>query len=279
MTFASVPSNTCKAQPCVPIATGASDAVSRELQHVRVSRMEFASGRLASHYHEHAALCVILEGGFTKRFRGRRLDCVAGTLLIQPAGERHSDEFRGSRQLVLEPLRAEDSPFAEHSLFEEIVHTRSALGVASATRIAHELRKTDVWSSLAIEGMALELVARIGRCSDGSAPQGAGAPRWLAQVRERLTSGPKPPTIAELAAMVQVHPVYLGRVFRRHFGIPIGAYARRSRLEWAAAQLATTNEPLSRISFCAGFADQSHFTREFRRFAGVTPRQYRLVAR
>jgi quercetin dioxygenase-like cupin family protein len=189
MTSASVPSNTCKAQPCVPIATGASDAVSRELQHVRVSRMEFASGRLASHYHEHAALCVILEGGFTKRFRGRRLDCVAGTLLIQPAGERHSDEFRGSRQLVLEPLRAEDSPFAEHSLFEEIVHTRSALGVASATRIAHELRKTDVWSSLAIEGMALELVARIGRCSDGSAPQGAGAPRWLAQVRERLTSG------------------------------------------------------------------------------------------
>jgi AraC family transcriptional regulator len=274
-----VSSTTYRTKPCVPIATGASDALARQLHHVRVSRMEFTSGQLPSHYHEHACLCVVLDGGFTKRFRGRALECEAGTLLVQPAGERHSDEFRGSRQLVLEPLAAQDSPFRGQSIFEEIVFTRSALGVASATRIAHELQKTDAWSSLAIEGLALELIANTGRCRDGGAAHGASAPRWLAHVRERLTSGPNPPTIAELAGLAQVHPVYLGRVFRRHFGMSIGAYARRSRLEWAAAQLSTTNEPLSRISFCAGFADQSHFTREFRRFSGVTPRQYRLAAR
>jgi AraC family transcriptional regulator len=279
MTSVSVSSNIHRAKPCVPIATGASDALSRQLDHVRVSRMEFTGGQLPSHYHEHACLCVVLEGGFTKRFRGRTLDCAAGTLLVQPAGERHSDEFRGSMQLVLEPLSAPGSPFGDLSMFEEIVYTRSALGVASASRITHELRKTDAWSSLAIEGLALELVAHTGRCNEGSAPHGPTAPRWLAHVRERLTSGPKPPTIAELAAMAQVHPVYLGRVFRRHFGMSIGAFARRTRLEWAAAQLSTTAEPLSRISFCAGFADQSHFTREFRRFSGVTPRQYRLAVR
>jgi AraC family transcriptional regulator len=224
-------------------------------------------------------LCVVLEGGNTKRVRGRTLDCPAGTVLIQPAGERHSDEFLGSTQLVLEPISTKEGLSGGQSIFDEIVYRRSALAVVSARRIAHELRNTDAWSSLAIEGLALELVADAGRCGEGAALHGSSAPRWLEQVHERLTSGPNPPTIAELAAMAQVHPVYLGRAFRRHFGIPIGAYARRSRLEWAAAQLSTTNEPLSRISLCAGFADQSHFTREFRRFSGVTPRQYRLATR
>jgi AraC-like DNA-binding protein len=39
--------------------------------------------------------------------------------------------------------------------------------------------------------------------------------------------------------------------------------------------LEVVEEPIARIALDAGFADQSHFTRAFRRYAGLTPAQYR----
>ena len=51
----------------------------------------------------------------------------------------------------------------------------------------------------------------------------------------------------------------------------VTAYARTLRLEWATVAVATTDDPIARIALDAGFADQSHFTRSFRRHHGVTP--------
>jgi AraC family transcriptional regulator len=262
----------------IPVAAGASENLSRELTHVRVSRIAFAASSLAAHYHDHACLCFLLSGGFTKRFTRRTLECVAGTVLVQPAGERHADVMHGSQQVVIEPLAAASKFAPVERLFDEIRFTRSPVATAVASRIAHELAHPDDWSALSIEALAFELIARAGRIAEGGSPHGP-TPKWLLLVRDRLVSEPTAPTIAELASLAQVHPVYLGRMFRRHFGLPIGAYARRLRLEWAAQQLTATSEPLSRISFHAGFADQSHFTREFRRFSGLPPRQYRLATR
>jgi AraC family transcriptional regulator len=51
------------------------------------------------------------------------------------------------------------------------------------------------------------------------------------------------------------------------------------RLAWAAAELARGGKPLAEIAAGAGFADQSHFTRIFRRHVGTTPARYREQAR
>jgi AraC family transcriptional regulator len=48
------------------------------------------------------------------------------------------------------------------------------------------------------------------------------------------------------------------------------------RLEWAAARL-SEERSLAQIALEAGFADQSHFTRAFRRHFGVTPGRYRAM--
>jgi AraC family transcriptional regulator len=99
-------------------------------------------------------------------------------------------------------------------------------------------------------------------------------------VRERLDSriGTRP-SLAELAALARVHPVHLARSFRQHYGVSIGEYVRRLRLEWAAAQLAATQTPIALLAAQAGFADQSHFTRAFKRHTGLTPGRYRGVVR
>jgi len=47
----------------------------------------------------------------------------------------------------------------------------------------------------------------------------------------------------------------------------------------ACQELTAGDAPLAEVALRAGFADQSHFTREFRRHVGVTPAAFRRSAR
>jgi AraC family transcriptional regulator len=75
--------------------------------------------------------------------------------------------------------------------------------------------------------------------------------------------------------VVDVHPAHLARAFRQHFRVPLGSYVRRLRLDWAASRLADSAESLANVAVAAGFADQSHLTRAFKRHTGHTPGAYR----
>ena len=85
----------------------------------------------------------------------------------------------------------------------------------------------------------------------------------------------KPPALRTLAGEAGVHPVYFAAAFRRFYGCSPGEYARRRRIDFARKQIANPELPLARIAVDAGFADQSHLTRVFKRFTGLTPREYR----
>ena len=85
--------------------------------------------------------------------------------------------------------------------------------------------------------------------------------------------------IASIAGAVDVHPVHLARVFRRHHDCSPGEFLRRVRIQRACRLLAESPESLSAIAYETGYADQSHFTRHFKRAVGVPPGAYRrLVA-
>ena len=81
--------------------------------------------------------------------------------------------------------------------------------------------------------------------------------------------------LSELAVEIGIPPVQVARAFRAHYGLSVGEYGRRLRVEWAAAEIAGCDRPLAEIAVQAGFADQSHFTRLFKRYFGTTPGQYR----
>jgi len=65
------------------------------------------------------------------------------------------------------------------------------------------------------------------------------------------------------------------RKFRASFHVTPQQYLRRLRLHMASRALVYTNQPLAKVALGCGFADQSHFSREFRRHFGRTPRDYR----
>ncbi|MGF1523788.1 MAG: helix-turn-helix domain-containing protein [Leptolyngbyaceae cyanobacterium] len=80
-------------------------------------------------------------------------------------------------------------------------------------------------------------------------------------------------SLTELANLAQMKPLRLLRTFRKEMGLPPHAYLLQVRIHHAKAQLAQ-GQAIADVAINTGFADQSHFTRHFKRFVGVTPGQY-----
>ncbi len=79
----------------------------------------------------------------------------------------------------------------------------------------------------------------------------------------------------ELAKVSKMSLRAFERQFLANFHLTPQKYLRKLRLRTATRALIYTNESLSELALSCGFADQSHFTREFRRQFGRTPREYR----
>jgi AraC-like DNA-binding protein len=96
----------------------------------------------------------------------------------------------------------------------------------------------------------------------------------VARARERLLDDPGiAPSLAELAHEAGLSRFQLLRGFARAYGLPPHAYLLQCRLS-RARRLIAKGQGLADAAAASGFADQSHMSRAFRRFLGVTPGAY-----
>lgn len=65
-------------------------------------------------------------------------------------------------------------------------------------------------------------------------------------------------------------------VFRRAMGVSFHQFCMRARVGIAAHRLLTSDDPVGTVATQLGFADASHLHRNFTRYCGCTPREYRL---
>ena len=84
--------------------------------------------------------------------------------------------------------------------------------------------------------------------------------------------------VAEMARHAGLSSYYLIRVFRRVVGLPPHAFMEQLRIARGKAML-REGVAISAVAYRTGFADQSHFTRHFKRAVGVTPGRYALAWR
>jgi AraC family transcriptional regulator len=237
--------------------------------------------RLPPHRHEKAYFCLVLQGSYTENNGARSQACEPATLLFHPPQTAHAD------QLHRAPVRCcnvemDDCWLARIRGYAELPACSVAFrgGAASqlALRLYHEVRAPDALSALTVEGLGLELLAEAFRRQPGTQP--GLVPPWLARARALLHDRFRDRfSLSAIAKDVGVHPVHLAREFRRTFRCTVGEYLRRLRIEHARRRLATADAPLAEVAAEAGFFDQSHFTRTFKRQTGMTPAQARAVFR
>jgi len=233
--------------------------------------------RVPRHSHEHAYFCVNHGGTYTEAYGRRQRRCAPGMLVFHPPGEAHS-EVTGSTPVA--SLNVEIGASWLNRIFDlagPLDQPAEFCGgqIADAgLQLLRELQRDDVDSALAIESLCCEILAAT--CDHRRPPGDTGAPRWMREARDLLDASlGRSPTLRTVAQEVSVHPVHLAATFRRFHGCSVGEYLRRQRLQRARRKLANLELSLADIAIESGFADQSHFTRTFKRYTGVTPAVYR----
>ena len=80
-------------------------------------------------------------------------------------------------------------------------------------------------------------------------------------------------SLAELARIANLSPFHLTRVFARQVGMPPHEFLTQVRVA-KAKKLIRSGLSLSDVAAQTGFADQSHFIRQFKRLMKITPGEY-----
>jgi AraC family transcriptional regulator len=236
----------------------------------------YSRGRnLPRHSHQHPYFCFVLQGKFTEVCGNRVRMCQPATLIFHPSGELHSDHFNTDARCF--NLQIDGNLNYQTAKLKQPADFRGGTPAYLATKLYREFREMDELSPLAIEGLALELIAEALR---GIKRELQRAPAWLESAREMLHAQfSERLTIAQVAAAVSVHPTHLAREFHRRHRRTIGEYVRQLRIEFACRELSTSDTSLCEIAIAAGFFDQSHFSRTFKQMNGMSPATYRRTFR
>jgi AraC-like DNA-binding protein len=103
----------------------------------------------------------------------------------------------------------------------------------------------------------------------------AATPGFGPALAHMRTHFPHEITNQDLATISHMSLRAFERRFRAAFHLTPQRFLRKLRLRIASRALIHTDASLSDVALNGGFADQSHFSREFRRQFGRTPREYR----
>lgn len=235
---------------------------------VRVCR--YAPGeRHKRHTDPFSRISYLVQGAFTEEVRVGTALMSPGEVLVKSRAAKHENQFgpRGAVLVALEFL--DDDPIAD--------------------------RDTDFWRKR-VDASAMRLSTAFleaGVAGDGAGAEIAGfdivaanaesternAPIWLRQLsRDLADAGLAEINVAERAREAGVHPVHASRLFRLCYGASITGYAQAHTVRRAVARL-VDETPLSEIALDAGFYDQAHMNRVFRRVLGRTPAAQRSLMR
>lgn len=229
------------------------------------------------HVHEDAHFILTLDGGYqslahdrdTPRGTGHR----TGSLIWNPPGVEHRDSFErpGGRFLSVSFMPPKDAPRGDP------VRLNHAEAERAARLLVGRTARFDAGDAVAVEALALDMAAAVlggpTLDCDGRAP-----PPWLFRARQAIEdlAVDARVEVRDIARCVGVHPVTLARRYRRHFGHSPGAAIRRARIHRAVAAL-TREARLPDLALQTGYADQSHLTREFAAFYGLSPARFRTL--
>lgn len=242
---------------------------------VEVFHARFTEHAYPMHVHDAWTLLIVDDGAVRYDLDRHQRATPADTVSLLPPQVAHNgspattDGFR-KRVLYLDMTHldagligpAVDAP----DLADPLLRSRVA---RLHTALEHPGDAFEAESRLALVGERLRAHLRPAlRRATRPDPGVAGALREL--LDERLL---EPLTLIEAAGLLHAHPTHLVRAFSSAFGIAPHQYVTSRRVD-LARRLLLDGQPPGEAATAAGFYDQSHLTRHFKRVVGTTPGRY-----
>lgn len=219
--------------------------------------------------------------------RSQSLCCSLGDLFLAPANTAYRSSCKEETEFIA--IGIEPALFAR--VTQESVDTRieivphfsisDPLIQQIGLLLKAELETEGLSSPLYVESLATVLSVHLLRhyCAfEQKIPTYSGGLsqhklRWAIEyINENLEQDLK---LSEIAAVVGMSQYHFVRMFKQSIGLPPHRYLVERRLEKAKRLLAETNLPIAEIAYCVGFANQSSFTKVFRKHTATTPKAYR----
>ncbi|QYD70017.1 AraC family transcriptional regulator [Paraburkholderia edwinii] len=243
---------------------------------------EYHDHTFTPHWHDAYTIPVIEAGAEMYQYRGSRYVAEAGSVPIINPGELHTGSRAMDEGWRYRVLYAPVDYLQQ--LAEDIAGSTQPLpwfdagvirDIDLAQRLSHAHRLLEANSdALAAHAAMLDalstLLVRYGRTRPDALQEAAGDNR-VSVMQDLLSSElAAPVTLAELADAVALSPFHAARLFTRATGLAPHAWRNQIRLQRALAPL-RAGVSVTEVAAASGFADQSHFTRHFRRMFGVPP--------
>ena len=253
------------------------------LGEVRVSWRCYAPGfEQPKHAHRGTYLTLVFRGSIRETVASRCEHAGPLSVVIKPEGTEHADRVgpRGAetlqiwmpRSLTQGSLDRKSRPLSWRWLHGGPLARCMLL-------LLRDLKDCECLDEGDVQDKVYDLVAQIGEQEERTSSAGT-APRWLQRVRESIDDRVfERLRVRDLAAEARVHPVYLARLFRRHFQCSVCGYVKQARTRAAATLIERFDTALTQIAIQAGFCDQAHMCREFKTGTGLTPGGFRRLTR
>jgi AraC-like DNA-binding protein len=239
------------------------------------------------HFHDTYLINVQKLG--TKEFycKGEFYNAPAGSIIAVNPGEIHTGNAYGEEpwvyraiypgpDLMLEVVSALGGSLKSHPYFPNpiLFDTRLARSLSRLHRILESSQDTLERQSSFITTMSQLIVRHAKNQSDIKA---AGSEsRAVKMTRDYIVAHYKDnPTLTELAGLTGLNSFYLIRSFRKVMGLPPHEFLNQVRV-MRAMELLASGVPIIQVALETGFADQSHLNKRFKRFVGITPKQFAL---
>jgi AraC-like DNA-binding protein len=222
------------------------------------------------HAHERPVLSLFVVGGYSNLTEIGEAVIAAPSAILYRAGAAHRNTVgpTGFEQIEIEF----DPPWLGRRRLPDVPVSRWVGGRAGAeVRTLARLCSEDV-DEERLRAAVRQFVERAAR------EPARAAPAWVGAVTRRLREDPSA-RVERLADDVGRHPSWLGAAYKRATGEGPLQAATRFRVERAVRMLRETDLPAACIADEAGFCDQSHMHRAFRRVLGRAPSAVRTDRR
>ena len=193
------------------------------------------------------------------------LDCIVLTLEPGYFHRALDDSLRGEKIDLIDRFALED---AQIERMVKALHAETRAGAPTGTLFGQSIATA----------LAVYLAQRYAPSVPTLRPYRGGIPRTrlnlvLEYIARKLQDDLSLAALADVAGM---NYFYFSRLFKQSTGLSPQRYVLEQRIRRAQQFLRTSDMTILEASVRAGFADQGHFTKAFRRFVGVTPTEYRV---
>ena len=254
---------------------------------VNLMHARFVTQRFAPHFHEGYCLGVIEHGALEFRYRGENVVASAGAVNLAIPGEVHTGQAADKagwtyRMFYLDAGLVAGVAAQMAGKTMPLPFIREGVlcdpDLAGMIQRLHRCLQNPLASTLERETGLLAVLSRVIRRHShpriagrppGREPEGVKIARDYIHAHHHRDI-----SVNELAGAAGLSPYHFIRVFNKHVGLTPHAYLTQVRVRRARHLLLAGATP-AETALTAGFFDQSHLTRHFKRIVGVTPGRYR----